>query len=158
MRRAKFGLHFILAQTRPAAKCRLPRTLGLTRTDVSCAAIFNSQTARRRTHNARRSRVDRRWRLWQHVAAATHLLPAVASLRCCSKHVRPHRSSLGAPPARTAQQPIPRIAGSPDFPLRVRPENDRRLMTFLRSTACQNSGDSVQFGHVSFVTALYKTR
>jgi hypothetical protein len=75
-----------------------------------------------------------------------------------SSNVRPHRNSLGAAPARTAEQPIPRIAGSPDFPLRVRPDNAPRLMTFLRPTACQNHRDSVQFSHVSFVTVLHKTR
>ena len=30
MRQSRFGLHFILAQTRPTSKCRLAQTLGLT--------------------------------------------------------------------------------------------------------------------------------
>ena len=39
MRQSRFGLHFILAQTRPAAKCRLAQTLGLAKPTVSTASI-----------------------------------------------------------------------------------------------------------------------
>ena len=35
MRQSGFGLHFILAQTRPTAKCRLAQTLGVTRTCIT---------------------------------------------------------------------------------------------------------------------------
>ena len=37
MRQSRFGLHFILAQTRPTAKCRLAQTLGLT---IPCSPAF----------------------------------------------------------------------------------------------------------------------
>ena len=38
MRQAGFGLHFILAQTRPTAKCRLAQTLGCTNSHLPSAA------------------------------------------------------------------------------------------------------------------------
>ena len=38
MRQSRFGRHFILAQTRPAAKCRLAQTLGCTNSHLPSAA------------------------------------------------------------------------------------------------------------------------
>jgi GNAT superfamily N-acetyltransferase len=65
---------------------------------------------------------------------------------------------FGTPRLRTAMTPIPRFAGSPEFPLRVDPSGPLRLMTFLRATERNEGLDSVDFDHVSFVTLTSKTR